>query len=124
MPPAATTANQLSSDWNMQGAYWLKNTDYYFTTIGIHMVGYTDSIVVEVSGLAGRIGEVFLDPRHATAWDLASQVHSNFPLPCGMVWRLTLEDALVTQKGMPILGNSAVTCVKHILSMHEQMIVV
>ena len=88
------------------------------------MAGYADSIVVEVNGLAGRLGEIFLDPGHATAWDLASQVHSKFPLPCGMFWKLALEDVLVAEKCFPIHGNSTVTCVKHVLAMHQQMVVV
>ena len=83
------------------------------------MAGYADSIVVEVNSLAGRLGEIFLDPGHATAWDLASQVLSNFPPPCGMLWKLVMEDKLVTKKGIPITRNCAVTCVKHVLEMHE-----
>jgi hypothetical protein len=81
-------------------------------------------IRVEVRNLAGRLGEVCLDPGHATAWDLASQVHLNFPLPCGVLWKLAIENELVTDKNIPIVENSVVTCVKLVPAAHEQIGVV
>ena len=87
------------------------------------MAGYGDLIHVEIRGLPGKIGEVHLDPG-ATAWDLARQVHSNIRLPCGMFWKIAIENELVTDKGMPIIGVSEVTCVKYAPARHEQKKVV
>ena len=76
------------------------------------MAGYAVQIQVEVRNLSGRLGEVSLDPGRATAWDLISQMHLSFPPPCGTFWKLAMEDELLTDKGIPITENSAVTCVK------------
>ena len=75
------------------------------------MAGYADQIHVEIRGLAGKIGEVHLEPG-ATAWDLAGHLHSNIRLPCGMFWKIAIENELVADKGMPMIGVSEVTCVK------------
>ena len=83
------------------------------------MAGYGDQIHVEIRGLTGKIGEVHLDPG-ATAWDLARQVHSNIRLPCGMFWKLAIENELVADKGMPMIRVSEVTCVKCAPARHEQ----
>ena len=88
------------------------------------MAWYAVPIQVEVRNLAGRLGEVSLDPGRATAWDLVIQVHSKFQLPCGVFWKLALEDQLVTDKGIVITGESAVTCVKCIPAKHEEMNVI
>ena len=84
------------------------------------MAGYAGQIRVEVRNLAGRLGEVFLDPGHATAWDLVSQLHLLFPLPREIFWKLAIEDELVIDKSMQIFMNSVVTCVKYVPAMHEQ----
>jgi hypothetical protein len=83
--------------------------------------GYAVQMQVEVKSLDGHLGEVLLDPGHATAWDLVNQVHSHFPLPCGMFWKLVMEDKMVAHKSIPITRNSVVTCVKCVPAMHERM---
>ena len=85
------------------------------------MAGYAVQIHVEVRNISGRLGEVSLDPGHATAWDLISQMHLTFPLPYGTIWKLAMEDEPVTDKSIPITGESAVTCVKCILTKTEEM---
>jgi hypothetical protein len=81
-------------------------------------------IEVEVVGLAGRLGEVALDLGRANAWGLLSEMHARFPLPCGVFWKLALENEPVTNKTAPITGESVVTCVKCILEEHERREVV
>ena len=81
--------------------------------IVVRMAGYGHEFLVEVRGLAGRLGVVSLGPGDH-AWGLVSQVHSKFPLPCGIFWKLAVENEPITDKNIVMTGISAVTCVKYL----------
>jgi len=84
------------------------------------MVGHDCQFQVEVWGLAGQLGTVSLGPGRVTAWDLVRLVHSEFPLPCGIFWKLVIEDEPITSKDTLISKVSAITCVKISPAKHEQ----
>ena len=52
-----------------------------------------EPFVVEVRTLKGHIGNVVLGQGKVTAWDLAKEIHSQFPLPERCFSRLVLGDA-------------------------------
>ena len=87
------------------------------------MAGYENQLHVDLSGLAGKLGEVCLS-FGATAWDLAKAVHSEFPLPAGMFWKFAIENDPLTDKLKPITRMSTVTCVKYAPPVDEQVKVV
>jgi len=66
---------------------------------------------LEVSGLAGLIGEIYLDLQCSKSWDLVSEVHSCFPPPAGSFWMITLQDEMVSDKISSIEQASIVTCI-------------
>ena len=52
-----------------------------------------DPFVVEVRTLKGHLGEVVLGQGKVTFWDLAKEIHSQFPLPERCFSRLVVGDA-------------------------------
>ena len=63
------------------------------STPKIKMQKLCEPFVVEVRTLKGHIGNVVLGQGKVTAWDLAKEIHSQFPLPERCFSRLVLGDA-------------------------------